>query len=306
MGCANDNTPFSADLDDVAVEEDKDVAAANTSIADAPEELTVAEVEVPKEWPACWLSARLSSTEALVKERDNNFTQQAGRQEFRGRSANPITSGDCVLNWFGQDNPDEPWVALMEQHLIDNSPHPYDSIVTCTADSTPDCTCMTSLPQDPVGDPNNPYDDVLFIVGDCVRETDAGRLAIYNVRNPKQLGLQPANGRCDDAANDVSTVLIEKRIEITAMKTDGDVTISNGRTCHVDIEPFNPRDDEKNWYGDEIRDWAVVRCEDQATSCRSYMLFYKSGEDQDVRGATTEQGLLLICEDGKCQQVSEQ
>ena len=63
----------------------------------------------PKEWPACWLSSRLSSTEAVVKERSKQFSESAGRQEFIGKSANPITQGDCVMNWFGQDNPAEPW-----------------------------------------------------------------------------------------------------------------------------------------------------------------------------------------------------
>ena len=307
LGCANETVPFSAESRDaVGTEEENSAEAANTRVSDTPEAVDVEQIPAPKEWPACWLSSRLSSTEAVVKERDSNFTEKAGRQEFRGTSANPITSGDCIFNWFGQDNPKEPWVELIEQRLA-NSLYTYDSIVTCTADSTPDCTCMTSLPQNPDGDdPVDLRDNVPFIVGDCVRETDTGRLVIYNVRNPDQLGLQPANGRCDAAETDVATVLIEKRGEIASMEDDGDVTISNGHTCHVDIEPFNPRDDEKDWYGDEIRDWAVVKCEDASTSCRSYALFYKSGEDQGRRGSMTEQGLMLICNDGKCEQVWEQ
>ena len=99
-------------------------------------------------------------------------------------------------------------------------------------------------------------------------------------------------------------MLAEKRGAIAALKdADGTVTVSSGDSCRVDVEPFSPRDDEKDWYGDTIRDWAVVTCEDQATTCRSYILFYKSGEDQDMRGSMTETGLMLLCSDGACHQV---
>ena len=304
--CANDTAPLSPTTQQpVAEEQAADAPISNARIAEEPEKAIAEAIPAPKEWPTCWLSARLSSTEAVVKERSKHFTADQGRQEFRGKSANPITSGDCVINWFGQDNPDEPWVEMMEQYFS-RSTHPYDSIVTCTADSTPDCTCMTTLPKDPGGDPLTPYDNVPFIVGDCVRETDAGRLAIYNVRNPEQRGLQPANGRCNVANASIARVLIEKRADIVGLDEDTDVTLTDDQTCHVDIEPFNPRDDEKDWYGNEIRDWAVVRCEDEATSCRSYALFYKSGEDQNVRGSMTEQGLMLICNRGTCKQVWEE
>lgn len=301
--CANDTAPLASATQEPATEEHTaDDLTSKARIADEPEKIIVEEIPAPKEWPTCWLSARLSSTEAVVKERAEHFTADKGRQEFRGKSANPITSGDCILNWFGQDNPDEPWIEMLEQHLHEST-HPYDSIVTCTADSTPDCTCMTTIPKDPLGDPHDPHDNAPFIVGDCVRETDTGRLALYNVRNPEQLSLQPANGRCDDTEASIARVLVEKRSDIIGMGEDSNVTLSNGRTCHVDVEPFNPRDDEKDWYGDEIRDWAVIRCEDEKTSCRSYALFYKSGEDQDIRSLMTEQGLMLICNHGSCQQV---
>ena len=305
-GCANDTTPLSSATQAAIADEQKaDAPVSNTRSAAAPEDVVVEEIPAPKAWPACWLSARLSSVEAGVKERDLNFTPEAGRQEFRGKSANPIAGGDCVFNWFGQDNADEPWVAMTEQQFS-NSPNPYDSIVTCIADSTPDCTCMTVIPTDPDGDnPSDLRDDIPFMVGKCIRATDTGRLAMYNVRNPQQLGLQPANGRCDVANASISRVLNEQRGEIMKLAPgeDTNMATSENATCRVDVEPFNPRDDEKDWFGDEIRDWAIVTCEDENTFCRSYALFYKSGEDQDVRGTTTEQGLMLICTNGSCEQV---
>ena len=281
----------------------QDAQAANAKIGEDNNVVSeaVEQIPAPKEWPACWLSSRLSSTEAVVKERDSDFTVEIGRQEFLGKSANPITSGDCVINWFGQDNPDEPWVAEMET----STGGIYDSVVTCTADSTPDCTCMTIIPSDPIGNPTSPLDDVPFIVGNCVRRSDTGRLVIYNVRNPELLGLTPANGACDGTNGDIASVLNEKRSDIALRQEDGSVTLSNGDSCRVDVEPFSPREDEKDWYADAIRDWAVVTCEDEVTSCRSYVLFYKSGEDQGMRGSMTETGLMLICKDGTCQQVWE-
>ncbi len=304
-GCANDSAPLSALVREQSAPLPKEAEAQPaTARMDAAENSLVEEevvsIPAPQEWPACWLSSRLSSTEAVVKRHAADFTEEAGRQNFRGKSANPITDGDCVISWFGQDNPDEPWVARMEVGVDEN----YDSVVTCTADTTPDCTCMTILSADPIGDPHDPHDDVPFIVGNCVREADTGRLVIYNVRNPARLGSQPANGACDRSNDNVSRVLAGKRGEVAARQDeDGYVTVSNGDRCRVDVAPFSPRDDEKDWYGDEIRDWAVVTCEDEDTSCRSYILFYKSGEEQGERGAMTEAGLMLICRDGKCQQA---
>ena len=300
-GCSNDTAPLSAEIQEAITEEQSASApVANTRIADEPEDVVVEEIPAPKEWPACWLSSRLSSTEAVAKRRDKNFTTAAGRQEFRGKSANPITGGDCVMNWFGQDNPDEPWVEM----LATKAGTIYDSVITCTADATPDCTCMTAIPTAPAAVPGASPADVPFIVGNCVRKTDTGRLTIYNVRNPKQFGLQPANGACDNSNHNVELVFAEKWGEIAALEDeDSNFTLSNGDSCRADVEPFAPRDDEKDWYGDEIRDWAVVTCEDEETFCRSYALFYKSGEDQDTRGSMIETGLLLICRNGKCQQV---
>ena len=297
--CANETTSLSASVETSQETQDATAATAKSGTAAPPiADIETDTIPAPKEWPKCWLSARLSSIEAIVKKRNATYARTEGRQEFRGKSANPITDGDCVLNWFGQDNPDEPWISEM-QHYAGVG---YEAVVTCTADATPACTCMSVIP---TNDPDNSLDNLTFLVGNCVRESDAGRFVIYNVRDPQRTARLPANESCVTAASKVKLFLTEKIDSIWSMEADEDLTLSNGDSCRVDIEPFAPRADEQDWYGDAIRDWAVITCEEEDgdATCRSYALFYKSGEEQDSRGQVTETGLLLHCSEDKCQQV---
>ena len=305
-GCANETAPLSSETQEIiAAEQNADTPLSNTRIADEPEDITVEEIPTPKEWPACWLSARLSTSTAMLAVEGgwdaSSFKRDNGRTEFTGKSANPSNRGNCIFNWFGQDNPDEPWVEVLwngmpQDPRAEYYRDKYEAVVTCTADSTPDCTCMTTIPKTIDG-------ELPFLVGDCVREDDIGGHIIYPVSDPQLKGARPANGRCDIANTSLDSLLANKRAEIMGMEDDREITTSEGTTCHVDVEPLNPRDDEKDWYGDAIRDWAVVTCEDEDTSCRSYAIFYKSSREEGLRSSTPETGLVLICDNGTCEQV---
>ena len=307
-GCANETAPLSSETQEaIAEEQNTDTPLSNTRISDEPEDVTVEEIPAPKEWPACWLSSRLSTATAMLAVEGgwdaSSFKRDNGRTEFTGKAANPLNRGDCIFNWFGQDNPDEPWVEMLWNEMRQDpqdefSRDKYEAVVTCTAESTPDCTCMTTVPK--TLDGNQP-----FLVGDCVREDDIGGHIIYEVRDPELKAHTPANGRCDVANASIKSLMSQnRRGEIMRMEDDdADVTTGEDTTCRVDVEPFSPRDDERDWYGDEIRDWAVVTCEDENTSCRSYAIFYKSSREDGLRSSSPETGLMLICNDGACEQV---
>ena len=300
--CSDDRISLSAaEVEEKPVEEplhDTTAAAAQAAGPDKEPGIVTEAVDAPKQWPQCWLSSRLSAAEALMKNTKGVYSKGDGRQEFRGKAVNPTVEGDCIYSWFGQDNSSEPWIAMLQQ---DTSTDLYEAVVTCTADPTPDCTCMTIIPSSSITDP--------FLVGTCVRKDDIGNLVLFNVQAPEPGTTQPANGRCDTANSDLGKVVLNdaKRYEIFGMDEDSDIAVddNSNKTCRVDIEPFSPRDDEKDWYGDEIRDWAVVTCEDEQTFCRSYAIFYKSSEDQDARTPVAERGMMLICKNGKCQQVAD-
>ena len=305
--CSDDHIVFSADdvQEEVVEEPIHDTTAGAAQAADPDKEpgVVTETIAAPEQWPQCWLSSRLSSAEAVRKKVQVAYQKNDGRQEFRGNIVNPTAQGDCIYNWFGQDNSGEPWVALLHTRLSSfTSADYYEAVATCTADATPDCTCMTAIPIDSSITSGKP-----FIVGYCERENALGETKLFNVSAPDPATpMQPANGRCDTANNLIAEATKpEKRNEIFDMSEDGDIDVGNNQTCNVDVEPFNPRDDEKDWYADAIRDWAVVVCEDKQTSCRSYAIFYKSSEDQDARSPTPESGLMLICNDGSCQRAAD-
>ena len=297
--CANETASLSTSVE--TSKETQDATAATTKSGTTTAPIETDTIPAPKEWPKCWLSARLSSIEAIVKKRNATYARKEGRQEFRGKSANPITAGDCVLNWFRQDSPDEPWVVRLQESAGPG----YEAVVTCTADPTPACTCMSVIP---ATSPDNSLTNLTFLAGNCVRKNDDGQFVIYNVGAPQRTEQLPANESCVTAADRVNSFLTEKIDSVWSMEADEDLTLSNGDSCRVDIEPFAPRADEQDWYGDAIRDWAVITCEeeDESSTCRSYALFYKSGEEKDVRGQATETGLMLHCSEDKCQQVWKQ
>ena len=303
--CSDDRVTLSAgEVQEKTVEEPPhDTTASRAQVAghDKNPVIVTETIPAPKQWPQCWLSSRFSSAEAIMKKNNKIYTEGDGRQTFRGKAVNPTVQGDCIYNWFGQNNSSEPWVAMIQQEI---STDIYEAVVTCTADITPDCTCMTVVPSNSA--PSNSADP--FLVGTCVQENDIGEMVLFDVRTPEPGTTQPAKGRCDAANHDLEAILLNdtKRYQIFGMDDDSDIAADDSsKTCRVDIEPFNPRDNEKDWYGDEIRDWAVVTCEDEQTSCRSYAIFYKSSEDQDARTQVAERGMMLICDNDSCQRVAD-
>lgn len=304
-GCAREKISFSTSQQEATQSVKLPPPTPQEAAGDAtPGDVVAEEIPAPKAWHGCWLSSRLSSSAALRAVGDSwrtsRFRRADGRQEFTGKSANPANRGACIFNWFGQDNGSEPWVALMWNGLQQDKRYQdsYEAVVTCTSTSTPECTCMTIVPK--IFD-----DDHRFLVGKCVKEDDLGDHMLYDVSDPQSHNSAPANGRCNLAEHNISAVLMEKNSDIMRAEEDFEVTLSSGDSCRIDIEPFAPQADEADWYGSEIRDWAVVTCEDTNTACRSYAIFYKSNREQGERGLTIEQGLMLICEEGSCIRVWE-
>ena len=273
--------------------------AAKGEVGEPP---AVEELPSPKKWPKCWLSSRLSTVNAQRIAGFGSNTQvpplysaAQGRQEFRGLLKNPTAEGNCVLNWSGQDHRQEPWVLrLQEQYPA------MHAALTCTAKSTPECHCISLLPEPP-------YDGTLsLIIGTCVREAVTGGHELYDVRDPDNSHTVPDNGRCN-AARAETRKLVTSRLGdegFLQQTVDDETTPTANLTCRTDFEPFAPLDDEKDWYASDIRDWAITSCQDQTTNCRCYVIHNKSGHEEGKRGMGIESGTCLLCENGTCQQAA--
>ena len=264
-----------------------------------PLQVTSEENPAPKQWPQCWLSARLSTMTAFRitgfggnTRQDPLYESSGGRQEFKSTSYNPTTDGNCVLNWYGQDNSKEPWVSQLET----KAPNMHAAL-TCIADKTPDCRCVTLIPSPPYTDQG-----IELMSGVCVREVTGGGYEIYNVRDPSSSNTVPAAGKCDAALAD-SLASVQTQATFMEENTDTTSTGANGSTCRTDIEPFAPLDDEKGWYANKIRDWAITTCTDTTTNCRCYVTYHKSGHKDKERSLARGYKTCLLCADGTCQQA---
>lgn len=264
------------------------------------------ELPTPKHWPECWLSSRLSTMTAfrIAGFSDNAYTgplhkSSDGRQELTGESQNPHTTGKCVLNWFGQDHSQEPWVLQLQETPELQGMH---AALTCIADKTPNCRCAALLPQPP-------YTDQAFelIIGLCVEDAPDGGHEIYHVKDPSRGNTVPAAGKCvaalaDSIASrpntrDAQEIFLQQNKDTTATGT------KQGISCRTDIEPFAPLDDEKGWYAHKDRDWAITTCTDNTTGCRCYVTYNKSGQKDKERSMTQEYNSCLLCADDTCQQA---
>lgn len=263
----------------------------------------------PGGWPDCWLSSRLSAVEAAIVggEVDGGWSgqfkyPQDTRHEYTGEIQNPHAKGTCTLNWFGNDtaNANEPWISNIsddptKQGMQQRYPSGYTAALTCTAEATPQCHCITVIP-------NNPGPKVHFGIGICVRKVPgtlperpkAGEdFQLFNYRQPDpSLPLEPANNRCDRAQDDLRAIYNDQWQSIFKQQSDGELDINNS-TCRLDIEPFDAPPEEATWYGDEIRDWAVVTC--KSSSCRCFGIFAKSGTAKDKRSSWFEDETCVIC-----------
>lgn len=264
-----------------------------------PEKISVDALSVPKQWPKCWLSYRLSVMTSFRTAGNRGdkwvaptYTQEDGRQEFPGQSKNPTTSGNCVLNWFAQDYSQEPWVGLFKQEFSQ-----YEAVVSCTAKQSPDCLCASTLPI---------ASDSGFFTSEerCIRKSANGKnYKLYSVHEVEGSQPVPAAGRCDTAykaSEDIAkaNILLGNFTQQNQDKTEvGGV----GLDCRTDFEPFAPLSDEKDWYADEIRDWAITICTDQNTGCRCYAIYNKSGYEDGARSGMFEHETCLLCKDGTCQ-----
>jgi len=270
----------------------------------------------PGGWPDCWLSSRLSAVQAAIVGgetpqngwRGKFLYPQNKRHEYEGETQNPHAKGKCTLNWFDNDadNANEPWINnrsndSTKQGMQQKYPSGYTAALTCTAEATPKCHCITVIP-------TNPGPDTNFGIGLCVRKVP-GTLAerpkagddfeLFNYRLPDtSLPLEPAGGRCDGARNDLRALYSSQWEDILAQQSDDTISI-NGNSCRLDIEPFSAPPEEATWYGDKIRDWAVVTCKSDA--CRCFGTFSKSGLVKDKRSSWFEDETCVICgeKDGK-------
>ena len=265
----------------------------------------------PGGWPKCWLSSRLSAVQAAIVagETPNGWSgkflyEKGKRHEFEGEIQNPHAKGKCTLNWFGDDagNANEPWLNnessdTTKQGMENREDYSsgYTAALTCTADATPECHCITVIPTTP-----GPNTD--FGIGLCVRKVPgtlpdrpkAGDdFQLFNYRQPDtSLPLEPAEGRCNGAQNDLIALYSQQREEIFQRQSDGELSI-NGNTCRLDIEPFNPPPEEATWYGAKVRDWAVITC--KSDSCRCFGVFAKSGTVKDKRSRWFEFDTCVLC-----------
>lgn len=250
----------------------------------------------PAGWPECWLSSRLSAVQAalVAGERPNgtwgDFLYPKGeRQQFRGILQNPAAEGDCILNWLGKNNHDEPWVA----ELLSSKYPGAIATLTCTADMTPDCHCVTGIPSNP--GPGTP-----FGIGLCVDKvpTSGKSYELFNYRTPDPaIPIESAAGRCDVPQRNIEALYQREREAIMTRQNDGDLDTA-GHRCRLDIEPFAPSPAEATWYGSDIRDWAVISCESNA--CRCFGTFAKSGTVATARGRWFENNICIICSDDGC------
>ena len=274
--------------------------------ADPPPPVVVEEIPGPKKWPKCWLSSRLSLMNALRisgfgagDKTDPLYSAEQGRQEFRGHSKNPTTHGDCVLNWFGQDHSKEPWVLQLQ------TGHPnMHAALTCTADATPQCNCISVIPPPPYRTGNGGGIDIK--IGLCVRDSAAGGHELYNYNDPDSSQTIPAAGRCTAVSADTSAIGKARLHDNSFLQQNQDSqhTGASGSTCRTDIEPFAPLDEERDWYADKIRDWAITTCTDPITNCRCYTIHNKSGHEEGKRDAGFEYGTCLLCTNGTCKQAA--
>ncbi len=270
----------------------------------------------PGGWPDCWLSSRLSFVQAASVGGETPDESWSGRfiypederHEYEGEVQNPHAKGTCTLNWFGNDddNSNEPWIAnrsddRTKQGMQQRYPSGFTAALTCTAAATPQCHCITVIP-------TNPGPDTPFGVGLCVRKVpgtlterpaagDDFQLFNYRLPDPS-LPLVPESGRCDGAQRDLRDLYNQRWQSIRAQQSDDKLSI-NGNTCRLDIEPFSAPPEEATWYGDKIRDWAVLTCKSDA--CRCFGIFSKSGLVKDKRSNWFEHDTCVICgdKDGK-------
>ena len=269
--------------------------------SEPPPPITVEPIPAPKKWPKCWLSVRLSAMNAQRIAGFGGNTQlpplysaAQGRQGFRGILKNPTAEGNCVLNWFGQDHSQEPWVLQLQEQYPD-----MHATLTCTADATPQCTCISILPTPPYGN------SLSLRIGQCVRDAATGGHELYNHKDPDSSHTVPDTGRCA-TVNNIVTDVSQTRLNDSSFlqeTTDKDSTPTTNISCRTDFEPFAPQPDEKDWYADKIRDWAITTCTDQTTNCRCYLTYNKSGHEEGKRSSGFEYNTCLLCENGTCQQV---
>ena len=287
-----------ASLSNQETEDSTDGRSIDVGEVSPPEEISVTTIPAPKQWPKCWLSYRLSimTSFRIAGSRGDTwvaptYTQEDGRQEFRGEAKNPTTSGKCTINWFAQDYSKEPWVALFKQEFPS-----YRAVISCAADTTPDCLCASTLP---IKSSSGFY----VSVEKCVRKTSAGGYKLYGVHEVEDGQAVPAAGRCD-AAHKATEGIAKANLGLESFRQqaqDRQEMGGAGQTCRTDIEPFAPLPDEKDWYANEIRDWGVTTCTDQGTGCRCYAIYNKSGSEEGVRSGMFEYETCLLCKDGTCQ-----
>ena len=269
----------------------------------------------PGGWPDCWLSSRISAVEAAIVAGEvvsetgihwsGKFKYPEGkRHEYEGETQNPHAKGKCTLNWFGndEDNANEPWINNQNSDptklgMQQKYGSGYAAVLTCTADATPQCHCITAIP-------SRPGPDSDFGVGLCVRKVPGTLLErpragedfqLFNYYLPDpSLPLEHSSGRCRGARINVKALYRQQQEDIFRQQADKDLHI-NGNTCHLDVEPFKPKPEEATWYADEVRDWAVMTCKSDA--CRCFGIFAKSGTVDGARSRWFEYDTCVICGD---------
>ncbi|MDE3269324.1 MAG: hypothetical protein OYH77_03460 [Pseudomonadota bacterium] len=282
-------------------------------------------IAAPKNWPKCWLSTRLAAAEALkllgfhaddvprsdplYKGKESSYGYSAAsayRYDFKGGIKNPDATGKCVLNWMvaGHSHSKEPWV---HNHPPHSGAQDYFGIVSCTADKTPECTCLSgfrSSQDDPtgkvsmglcVGNGNSLVRSNDFAGANQVQLTGADLEECRNINksafyHEQQFG----NDDYQSAADNSSRVINKYGLDVS---------------CRLDVEPLTPIAAEKDWYAHAITHWGAVSCHKKGVDtskahCRCYILKQKSIFKSNQRSRMYSFDNCMRCDSNDCKFVS--
>ena len=237
---------------------------------------------------------------------------QTYRYQFKGKVQNPDVDGDCVLNWLvaGHTHAQEPWISNhpRSHHFIQGKSANYIGVVSCTADKTPECTCMSGFAD---------------INDDTTRSVSSGLCAsssnqLFNINDPAGTNTIQLQGdalkECRAISDSASFVQTQFSQTDYAAKTDDASahTVNNFGlevSCRLDIEPFAPDAREKDWYAHEITNWGALTCHKKGVDltkphCRCYILKEKSFYQANQRSHVYQYHRCLQCDGSSCKGVS--
>lgn len=283
-------------------------------------------VAAPRNWPKCWLSARLATAESMrlngmdsdadfsdplykgKKEAYGYSKQKNYRHEFRGSMKNPSEGGKCILNWFasGHTHTKEPWMsAHAKTNNLLNRPMPYIGVVSCTADKTPQCTCISAF--------SDQSDENARMVSSnlCVQGSRLVNSNNFSGGKATQLQNKELN-ECRSINKSAMHLQFKHGQEDYTRTQEITRTVSQfglDVVCGLDLEPFSPQAQEKDWYAHKITHWGALTCHKRGVDttkrhCRCHSFIEKSYFTENARSSVYQSHTCLQCDGTSCKVVS--